>query len=258
MDDHLALLAEMGCHGLELSPSMIWEEPTSATSSVVARFKRKVSGYGLAIPSIHSLTYSRPDLKFFDSGETRTALVEYIARLAQLANSLECPLMVFGSAKSRQIGSRDRAECFEIMSQVFYQMAVRLEPSGVALLIEPLSKAETDSINNATEAVTLIQTVNHPNFLLHIDLKSSFAEKEDYDQVWSEYIRYIRHCHVANPGLRPPGDDCPDHFAAAKAIKRSQYNGYISIEMGRNFGDTLSTLRESLSFVKRTYLEGTS
>jgi len=132
------------------------------------------------------------------------------------------------------------------------QMAEKIALSGVILLIEPLSRNETDSINNTREAVELIERVNHRNFALHIDLKSTFAEKEDQDEIWSKYADYIKHCHVADPGLKPPSADCAGHYDAARAIKMSGYDRYISLEIGRVGGP--AALKEALDFVKKVYL----
>lgn len=254
MDEHLTILAELGCHGLELSPSMIWEEPINASLKELLKFKKKVNEFGLEIPSFHSLTYPRPDLKFFESKEKRDELIDYIVKLGQIAHVMECPVMVFGSAKSRQIEKRERNECFRIMSDVFRKIAESIEPLGVALLIEPLSRVETDSVISADQGAELVKMVNHPHFGLHIDLKSSFHERENYQRIWSEYGRIIRHCHVANPGLAPPDKGCNDHFEVAKAIKESVYDKYISIEIGRNFGKTTSVVKQAILFVQNTYL----
>lgn len=253
MADHLRILAEENCH-LELSPSMIWPEPIHVSVPEILAYKQFIYSFGIQISSMHSLTYPRPDLHFFKSSESRKALISYVHQLGHLANLLEIPVMVFGSGKSRSIGNRDRHECFSILVDSFSQMAEYLKPLGVVLLIEPLSKLETDSINNADEAITLIKAVHHPHFALHIDLKSSFAEKEDYRHVWQDYLSYIFHCHVANPDLAPPDETCQEHFKVAPIIKNSGYNRYISIEIKRDLQDSRRVVKESIQFVKSVYL----
>lgn len=252
MDEFLGLLQKQGCQGLEFSASMLWQEPVETGVTEINAFKKKVRSFGLEFSSMHSLTYTRPDLTFFDSADKRKELIEYIISLGRIANLLEIPVMVFGSTKSRQIGSRNRDECLKIMVDAFYKIAEGLKPFGVILLIEYLSKTESDCINNAEEAVSLIKMVSHPNFSLHADLRSSFAEKEDYFKVWSKYSKLIKHCHVANPGLNPPGPDCPEHYKAAEAIKASGYNGYISLETIKVASPGI--LRDAIKFVKEVYL----
>lgn len=251
MEEFLRLLSEEGCEGLEFSPSMIWKEPVSAPLTEIKAFGRLVKSFGLEFSSMHSLTYPHPDMNFFEP-EKRRKLISCIASLARLASELKVPVMVFGSGKARMMAGRPREECNRIIADSFREMAESIEPLGVTLLIEPLSKIETDSINNTKEAVELINKVGHKAFALHIDLKSTFAEKEDQGEIWSKYAGYIKHCHVADPGLKPPSADCAGHYDAAKAIKRSGYDRYISLEIGRVSGP--ETLKEALDFVKKVYL----
>ena len=131
-------------------------------------------------------------------------------------------------------------------------MAEGLSPMGVMLLVEPLSRLETDSVVGCREGAELVEAVGHPNFRLHVDLKSTFAEKEDQDSLWSEYGRYIRHCHVADPGLKPPSDACPDHRVAAAAMRRAGYAGYVSIEMGRC--NDPAVVESAVRFVREVYV----
>ena len=56
------------------------------------------------------------------------------------------------------------------MVQTFRDMAEGIEHLGVTLLIEPLGKNETDSINNCDQAIKIVNDVDHNNFLLHVDL----------------------------------------------------------------------------------------
>lgn len=254
MDEHLALLADEGCHGLELSASMVWSEPVETSYEELYQFKKKVYNYGLCIPSMHSLTYTRPDLNFFASEDSRRSLIEYIGALGRIASELECPLMVFGSSKSREIAQRDKQECFAIMAQSFRAMAQILQPLGVTLVIEPLSRMETDSIVSTDEGGALVNMVNHPNLKLHVDIKSSIAEHEDYERIWREYKDMIYHAHVSDLELRPPSDDVPDHKYVAQAMHNAGYNRYLSIEIGRRFGETTDVVRNAINYIKNTYL----
>lgn len=253
MEKYLKLLAKCYCQGMELSPAMIWEEPTKVLSSEAKKYKRWIGTFELELSSMHSLTYTRPDLNLFSSNQSREQLIQYIVDLAYLANNLEIPVMIYGSAKSRQIDGRNRNACIKIMAESFRTIAEKIKPLGVILLIEPLSREYTDSINNAHEAMDLIQLVDHPNFALHIDLKSSFIEKENYQEVWTKYCQYIKHCHVANPELNLPGPDCLEHYAAAQAIKNSGYQGYISLEVNRV--NNQNDLERAIQFVREVYLK---
>lgn len=252
IEGFLRFLVQQECNGLELSASTVWQEPVDVPRSTLGQFKKTVKAYNLEIPSAHSLTYTRPDLSFFESEQSRMNLVDYVRKLGEMADVLEIPVMVFGSAKSRQIGNRNRDECMKLVIDTFSEMAKNIEPLGVTILIEPLSKMETDCINNADEAMEIIRAVNHKNLALHLDLKSSFAEQEDLESVCSRHLSYIKHCHVSDPAMKPPSKEFSGHYDAAKAIKKSGYDKYISLEIKKV--DDLDLLRESLTFVKDLYL----
>ncbi len=254
MDEHLSLLQDLGCDGMELSPNMIWDEPVEVDRQVLLSFKHKVDSYGLDMPSMHSLTYTRPDLTFLDSEKSRNDLVNYVVSLGEIANLMEIPVMVFGSAKSRRIGNRIRASAEDIIVDSMREIAERLAPLGVTLLIEALSKKESDFINNLGEAYDLIKKVDVPHFSLHVDLRSSFEEHEIQREIWQKYGKIVKHCHVANPGFKPPSEECLDHKCAATAMKQSGYNGFISIEMGRNYGETPKVVSDAVTFVRNNYL----
>ena len=254
MEDHLKILADQGCEGMELSPSMVWPEPAETSKKKIHDLKNLISSYGLEIPSIHSLTYTRPELNFFSSDAVRKQLIDYIIVIGEIANEMECPVMVLGSAKSRNIGENNRKLCYELFAESLLNIAQKLQKLGVILLIEPLSFEESDCINTCKDAFEMIRKVNHPNFQLHIDLRSTFSTRENQNQIWSDYFRIIRHCHVANPNMLPPDETCSYHSEAASAMQRCGYNRYLSIEMRRGFGNTKQILSKSIKYIKKTYL----
>lgn len=254
MDRHLGILSLHGASGLEISPSMIWEEPTDVPYTQVTEFKKKVFSYALNIPSMHSLTYNRPELRLFDSVENRERMIEYIIKLGRLSSELECPAMVFGSGRSRNIENSSRSECMKITTDSFFYIAEKIMPLGVVLLIEYLSPQYTDFINSANEAAQLVKNVNHPNFMLHIDIRTSMEIHENPHTIWNKYKGLIRGVHTGNPGLLPPSEDYQEHFQHGYAMRKTNYNGYVSIEMVRRIGRTETDLTNALKFVKRAYL----
>lgn len=250
MDEFLPVLAKLGCD-LEFSPSMVWQDPIAVPVGEIEAFGRHVRGYGLRLCSMHSLIYPRPELTFFDGEARRRELVDYVLALGRLCRTLGIPHMVFGSARSRRIGERDREACGRILSQSFQEMAEGLLPLGIMLLIEPLSRAEADSVVGVREGAALVESVGHPNFRLHVDLRSTFVEKEDQTEIWESFGRYVRHCHVADPGFKPPSVECSGHAVAAEAMRRAGYDGYVSIEMERCSAPAV--LERAVRFVQATY-----
>ncbi len=57
----LEYIASKGLYGIELAPSIIWEEPVKATETELAKYRKRIESYGLRIVSFHALLYTRPD-----------------------------------------------------------------------------------------------------------------------------------------------------------------------------------------------------
>ena len=255
MIPHLKILKENGCIGMELAPSMIWKEPIDSSKDERKSFRNLINSFGLEICSMHSLTFTRPDLHFFQSKESKFKLNKYITDLSNLAFDLDCPILVFGSPKSRSIRNYDKDMCLEILKESFWEIAQRIKVNGTKILIEPLGYNESDLINTCEEGYKIINEVNHPNFKMHVDLRSTFENKENQSKIWKNHKNQIMHCHVANPGLQPPDKECLEHTFASDQMRKYGYTKFISIEMRRGEFNTQHNLKKSISFVKREYLQ---
>jgi len=254
MGRHLEILSETGCSGLELAPSKIWDEPVNISDNEYSKFKKNVSNYGLEIPSLHSLTYTRPDLHFFKGEQIREKLISYIKKLIEKAYILDCQFIVFGSASCRDTGGLDREYCKDILIDSFYELASYAEKYNVNILIEYLSKKFTDCINTPSEAWNLVNCVNHPFFNMHVDLRTSIEIGEDIPYTWQRYHNKICHCHVSDPDLKIPSEKYNEHYIAARSMKKTGYSKYISIEMREIPGETEKNLFKAIDFIKKVYL----
>ena len=54
-DDFLKLLKQEGCHGIELAPSLIWNEPINSSREERQKLKKQIYNSGLEFVGFHSL-----------------------------------------------------------------------------------------------------------------------------------------------------------------------------------------------------------
>lgn len=252
--DHLALLRDLGCQGVELAPSLIWPEPINATSQDRERVKRLVRSFELEVAGFHALLYSRPDLQLFKDRVGLWKTVDYLKQLMRLCADLEGTVLVFGSPKSRGRNGRDYAECMAWAAEGFSETATEAERFGVTVCIEPLAPEETDFIRTSDEGMELVGLVGHHNFGLQLDAKAMIGANEDLEEVFRKYGKQVRHFHVGDPGLAPPGSTGIDHGRFGRALRNVGYAGYVSIEMRRGFGPTREVIPRSVDYVRRCYL----
>jgi sugar phosphate isomerase/epimerase len=252
---HLQLLKRLGCAGVEIAPSIIWEEPAVATAVQRRDLRALVEQNGLLIVGLHSLFYTRPDLNILGGEEAQESALRYMQRLIELCAALGGKTMVFGSPQGRKRGPLTLAQAMDRAALFFCKTGEMAEEYGVYVLIEPLGPDETDFITSSAQGMALVSQVNHPHFRLHLDAKAMISVGEDFDEVCHQYAGQYKHFHVGDPGLAPPGSTGVDHAPLGRALRNAGYDGFVSIEMRRGFGPSYEVIRRSVDYVKHCYLE---
>jgi sugar phosphate isomerase/epimerase len=255
LEEHLQLLRDLGCDGVEIAPSCIWKEPVEADRKEVDELKSLVERFGLTIPALHALLFTRPDLYLFGDRADREQTVAYLKQLIRLAGLLSVPVLVYGSPASRRVGDRHYEQCYGIAVEVFRELGVEARLHDTFFCIEPLGPGENDFIRNADEAVRLIADVNESHFGLHLDARAMADAREDYPSVLQRYAGMLKHFHVGDPGLAPPGTAGLDHAPIGSALQSAGYDRFVSIEMKRGFGNSKKVITDAISYVRRCYFK---
>ncbi len=106
-----------------------------------------------------------------------------------------------------------------------------LQGSGVTLLLEPVSDAQSGFLTHAGDGLAIVAAVNRPEIRLLLDLYHAAVAGEDSRAVIAGKARLIGHVHVADhPGRGAPGSGVLD-LAGDMAWLRSQgYSGWFGME----------------------------
>lgn len=254
LEEHLALLQELKCDGVEIAPSCIWEEPVNASNYETEALKKLVNKYNLLIPAFHALLFTRPDLQLFGDKTTRNETVSYLKRLIQLAGDLSVKVLVYGSPASRRLKNKPYNECYQTAVDIFRELAKEASLYNTCFCIEPLGPSENEFIQTADEGYRIVNDVDNLHFGLHLDAKAMVDAKEDFGAVFQKYGAFIKHFHVGDPGLSPPGYTGVDHSLIGNELAKTSYNGFISIEMKRGFGNTKEIIKKAVQYVREKYL----
>jgi D-psicose/D-tagatose/L-ribulose 3-epimerase len=249
----LDLLRREGVEWIEVAPSRIWGEPVDALAGERKAFVRSLEEYGIRVISLHSLLYTRPDLGLFRGEETNRKTILYLQQLAELGSELGARWMVFGSPGNRRKEGLRFPEACEGAARVFGPAGDAAAEAGVTILIEPLTRAEADFVNTADEGIELMKRVASPGFALHLDAKSVAEEPGEKPDLLRRALPFFRHFHINDPGLGPLGSVATYHEELGAALRRSGYDGHVSIEM-KTFPDHRQVIKRSLALAKRFYI----
>lgn len=158
-------------------------------------------------------------------------VVEYATSVFRRARELKIPLIVFGSSGARQIPegyNRDTArKQFIAISKRLAELAAKY---NITLALESLNRQECNFINTLKEAVEIAKEVNHPNFLVTVDIYHMMRENEPAANIVAGG-KYIYHCDIAEQAARtPPGVAGEDFVPYFRALQSIGYKGKIALE----------------------------
>jgi len=253
LNKHLKLLKQLKCDGVEIAPSCVWKEPVCAGKEEIENFKRIVSKHGLIVSAFHALLFTRPDLYLFGDKSTRQQTILYLKKLIQLAGRLSVRVLVFGSPASRKVGNKAYGTCYQVAVEVLKKLGKEAALNDTFFCIEPLGPTDGDFIQTADEAYQLVQDVGESNFGLHLDTKAMIEMREDFTAVFKKYGSILRHFHISEPGLAPPGHSGFDHSIIGRELAETKYDKFISIEMRRGFGESKEIVKSAIKYVRKKY-----
>jgi D-psicose/D-tagatose/L-ribulose 3-epimerase len=249
------LLAGRGVRGIEVAPTKVWPDPTTATDAAIAAYRRWWEHHGFAVVAAQALLFDRPDLTLFDAPNVRERTIEYLGRIIRLCARLGAGSLVFGSPKNRRIGSRDRAAVWPVAVETFTRLGELAAAEGTCVVMEANPpEYGADFVTRAAEAVELVRAVNHPGFRLHLDT-ACMTLAGDPPSVIADGIDVLRHFHVSEPHLAAVGTGPVPHREFAAQLRASGYGGWVSIEMREAQPFSLDTLAAAADFAARTYLK---
>ena len=162
-----------------------------------------------------------------DDGKIEEYLDKALGRAAQLG----VKVIVFGSPKSKNVPEgypTDKA--WSQLVELLKTIDPLVRAKGITIVIEPLSKVESNIINTATEGLRLVKAVDRENIKLLIDYYHLVMEKEN-PEIILDAGSDIRHIHFANPAGRVYPIEVEDGYVRfMNLLKRIGYEGRISVE----------------------------
>src|SRR5271166_5280253 len=172
-------VADLGYTGLELAPFTLASRITDVTPERRRELRRQAEDCGVSILGLHWLLAKTEGMQLTSPEEAvRKRTAEYLAELARCCRDLGGDILVFGSPAQRRIpGNATRSQAFDYAADTFLRALPVMVDAGVKLCLEPLAPPEADFINTCAEGVALLERINHPNFVLHLDVRAMSADE---------------------------------------------------------------------------------
>lgn len=253
-------IASLGYRGLEVAPFTLGTSPTQLTASERAKLREQSQATDIEIVGLHWLLAKTEGLHLtHPDNQVRQRTATYLGDLAHLCHDLGGSLMVLGSPKQRdRLPNVTPSQAFDYALDTIKLAMPKLGEVGVRLCLEPLGTAETNFLNTCAEANELIQAVDHPLCVLHLDVKAMAAEcQTEQDgvaiaQLIRQHITKAGHFHANDPNRRGPGFGPMPFEPIMQALNESHYAGWVSVEVFDYSPDPETIARDSIAYLKRS------
>ena len=241
-----------GYDGLEVAPFTLAPSITDVTPGRRAELRQQAADAGVEIMGLHWLLAKTEGFYLTSpDNDVRKRTAAYLVALAEACHDFGGDLMVFGSPKQRSLlpgVTRDQA--FDLAADTFRQALPAVADFGVTLCMEPLSPAETDFVNTCDDALRLGAMVNHPNIVLHLDVKAMSSEPTPVTDLIRRHGAKAGHFHVNDPNLRGPGFGDVDFVPIFEAIEDAGYDKWLSLEVFDYKPDPETIALKSMEYMK--------
>lgn len=140
-----------------------------------------------------------------------------------IAGPLHSPVGVFTGEQATE-AERDR--CVEAMRALADEAA----GAGIRIAIEPLNRFESYLVSTVADGAAIVEAVGRANFGLLFDTFHANIEEKDPVATYERHHRSVNHYHVSENDRGIPGTGHVPFAAHFDAVRRSGYDGWMTIE----------------------------
>jgi sugar phosphate isomerase/epimerase len=248
-------VAECGYDGIEIALSVLEEDPSNLSEHRAQILGEVARVAGLEVVGLHWLLKA-PDGMHLTTPDARVRrrTADYLRHLARLCAAAGGQVMVLGSPKQRDVVAGDAyQDAFARAAETCRAVAETAAPLGVCLALEPLAPAYTNFLTTASEAVQLIEAVDHPACRLHLDVFAMSSEALPMEAIIARYGQYLVHFHANDIDMRGPGSTDLDYRPIALALEQAAYDRYVSVEVFDMKPDGPTIAKTSIDYLRRIW-----
>ena len=233
MEEVFEYISRIGYEGVEIAPYTISNDVRDVKKKEREEIRSLASSFNLEIVGTHWLLVGPKGLHLTHPDEnTRRFTEHYLCELIKFTSDIGGRILVFGSPNQRSIPEGvPFKKAWNYAKEVFSACSRFAEDYDAVIAVEPLTRASTNFINTAEEAIRLIEEVSHPNFRLNLDVYSMLDEGKPLPDIIRRSRDYLVHFHVNDDNKLGPGFGNVDFRPIIDALKMINYKGFISVEV---------------------------
>lgn len=232
-----------------------------------ARLGERLRGLGLSATAV---TVMGPDANpISPDAKVRAAAVAYLDRVLECGQQFGCEVLCgpLHSAIGVFSGTGPTETEFQHGVATLQEAAQKAEARGIKLAVEYLNRFENYFLTTAAQTSRFIKAVNHPSCKMMYDSFHAHIEEKDQAAAIASCADETIHVHISENDRGTPGTGQVDWESFYGGLKKSGYDGYMTIEafgtalpalaaatrVWRDlFPDATGLCREGLAFIRKS------
>jgi sugar phosphate isomerase/epimerase len=260
-DEAAQRIAAIGYAGLELLADVPHAWPAGLLDVQKQGILKSMERAGLAFSNINAFmmnaindyrqpywypSFIEPDPQY------RRVRIDHTRRALSLCAELGAPHITTEPGGPIAPG-QSRQEAIDLFVEVLKPLAQHAHDLGVLLLLEP----EPDLLLETTDQyLEVAERLNAPSIGLNFDVGHAFCVKEDLPRAIAKLATHIRHYHFEDIAASRvhhhlvPGTGAIDFVEVIEAIRKTGYDGWVTVELYPFIEDPDAAARSALSILR--------
>ena len=170
----------------------------------------------------------------------------FLMRALDVAHALGCNTLsgVTYSALGYRSGAAPTEAEYDAIARALKPVAKRAADYGMSLGLEPCNRYETHLLNTAAQARALIDRIDEPALMIHLDTYHANIEEKSFADALADGGGRVRYVHLSESDRGVPGSGNVHWRSVMTALKGVHFSGDLVIE---SFVTSMPQLAAALS-----------
>lgn len=222
-------LKSINITGIEVSLTQIWPNWEGLNYNSALEYKKYLETYGLKVAAIQAIFYQKNFRSLFNESD-HVAILSHLKFISDLAEILNCEVIVLGAPKSRIINELNILDDLMNFNKLINKYICNSSQT-VKLCIEALgSNYGNVFIKNHYDLIKLIKTVDNEKLGFHVDSATLESENENFSDLILNCPR-IDHFHISESNLKEYNLSIDRHIENLSMLEKIKYQKWCSFEL---------------------------